>query len=59
MLCYKMRFDKTEGGRINQRELYDVKPFVKILQQINHIRYYSSSIECAEEATWEEPDCNS
>ena len=28
-----MRFDKTEGGRINQRELYDVKPFVEILQQ--------------------------
>ena len=28
-----MRLDKTEGGRINQRELYDVKPFVKILQQ--------------------------
>ena len=28
-----MRLDKTEGGRINQRELYDVKPFVEILQQ--------------------------
>ena len=28
-----MRFDKTEGGRVNQRELYNVKPFVEILQQ--------------------------
>ena len=28
-----MTLDKTEGDRINQRELYDVKPFVEILQQ--------------------------
>ena len=52
-----MRFDKTEGGRINQRELYNVKPFVEILQPKNSYKNHPS-IECVEEATWEEPDCN-
>ena len=33
-----MRFDKSEGGRINQRELYNVKPFVEILQKKNHMK---------------------
>ena len=33
-----MRLDKTEGGWDIKRELYNVKPFVEILQQINHMK---------------------
>ena len=44
------------AGRI--RDLYDVKPFVVIVQKsYNGVTH--SSIECAEEATWEGLDCNS
>ena len=32
-----MRLDKTEGGRDIKRELYNVKPFVEILQK-NHMK---------------------
>ena len=54
-----MRFEKTEDGRINQRELYTVKPFVEILQQKSYKGITHPSIECVEEATQEGPDCNS
>ena len=52
-----MRFDKTEGGRIIQREQYNVKPCVVILQL--YIGVTHPSTQCTEEATWEGPDCNS
>ena len=54
-----MRLDKTEGGRDIKRELYNVKPFVEIFTKKLYESITYPSIECAEEATWEEPDCNS
>ena len=54
-----MRFDKTEGSRINQRELCDVKPFVEILQKKSYNGVTHPNIECVKEATWEELGCNS
>ena len=51
-----MRFDKTEDGR-EERELYDVKPFVMMITLCNGVTHPST--ECVEEATWEGPDCNS
>ena len=36
-----------------------MKPFVEILQKKSYESITYPSIECAEEATWEEPDCNS
>ena len=42
----------------NKKELYNVKPFVEILQKI-HNGVTHPSIECIQEATQEGPDCNS
>ena len=42
-----------------KRELYNVKPFVEILQKKSYESIIYPSIECVEEATQEGPDCNS
>ena len=52
-----MRFNKEEDGRIKKGGLYNMKPFVVIIQLYNGVTH--PSIEYIEEATWEGPDCNS
>ena len=54
-----MRLDKTEGGRDIKRELYNVKPFVEILQKKSYesITYPSMSVQ--RKLYGKNPDCNS
>ena len=51
-----MRFGRTDGDR-EKKELCDVKPFVMMVKLYDGVTH--PSIECAEDATWEGPDCNS